>query len=312
MISDLNLEINELKEKINRKKYLRGVLDKLKRNLITEEEQLNNLESQLKKENLDVENLKKMSLTSLFYTLLGRREEKIDKETQEALAAQFRYDSSIRTVKEIEEHILKVNNELSQYHGCENDLEDVLEEKKNLILKSNNPNAKKIIVLIDDEGEIFSIIKELKEAISAGTNVYNSLDATIKSLENAENLGTLDRFGGVFLSDGSKHGYIDDANHQAQTTKRLLRKFNAELSDVCNVYAKDIQIGSFTTFADFFFDGIISDYIVQPKISESLEHTIQNKNEISTILNRLNNRLNIENEKLLNVGNNLKTLIEEA
>ena len=48
-----------------------------------------------------------------------------------------------------------------------------------------------------------------------------------------------------------------------------LRRFQKELKDVNVPLDLRIEIGSFLSFADFFFDGFVADYLVQSKITEA-------------------------------------------
>ena len=54
-----------------------------------------------------------------------------------------------------------------------------------------------------------------------------------------------------------------------ETAKRDLRIFQRELNDVQMFLNLNLNIGDFLTFADFFFDGLITDYLVQSKINEA-------------------------------------------
>lgn len=54
-----------------------------------------------------------------------------------------------------------------------------------------------------------------------------------------------------------------------ETAKRDLRIFQRELNDVQMFLNLNLNISDFLTFADFFFDGLITDYLVQSKINEA-------------------------------------------
>ncbi len=54
-----------------------------------------------------------------------------------------------------------------------------------------------------------------------------------------------------------------------ETAKRDLRIFQRELNDVQMFLNLNLNIGDFLTFADLFFDGLITDYLVQSKINEA-------------------------------------------
>lgn len=116
---------------------------------------------------------------------------------------------------------------------------------------------------------------EIKEAIDAGERALNSLEAAQKKLSSASNWGLLDLFGGGMFSSMMKHSKINDASSYMEDAKRNLKRFQRELLDVNTTLDLNIDIGSFLSFADFFFDGFVADYMVQSKISKAREKVDQ-------------------------------------
>ena len=56
----------------------------------------------------------------------------------------------------------------------------------------------------------------------------------------------------------------------AHTAQRHLRSFQKELADADERLGVSLDIGGFATFADYFFDGLIADWIMQSKIESYL------------------------------------------
>ena len=78
-----------------------------------------------------------------------------------------------------------------------------------------------------------------------------------------------------------------------------MNRFHRELSDltITTDTSLDINISTFDTFADYFFDGLIFDWMVQSKINKSLIDTEKTSKNISKILRTLKYQLiNVENE----------------
>ena len=48
-----------------------------------------------------------------------------------------------------------------------------------------------------------------------------------------------------------------------------MKRFQKELMDVDNIPEFRIETGDFLTFADYFFDGIVADWLVQSKINDA-------------------------------------------
>lgn len=111
--------------------------------------------------------------------------------------------------------------------------------------------------------------KEIVEAIRAGDKALISLRLAQEKLSSAKNWGILDILGGGLITNMVKHSKINDASSYLKEAKDNLRVFQRELKDIPDFTALEIDIGSFLSFADFFFDGLIADYMVQTKISDA-------------------------------------------
>lgn len=113
--------------------------------------------------------------------------------------------------------------------------------------------------------------QEINEAIEAGQRSLMSLKQAKDKLNSARGWGIVDIFGGGFFTDMMKHSKINDASRYLEQAKRDLLRFQRELKDVNLPLDLKMEIGGFLSFADFFFDGIVADYLVQSKIANARE-----------------------------------------
>lgn len=130
-------------------------------------------------------------------------------------------------------------------------------------------------------------IIEIREAIAAGERALNSLYAAQSKLKSARGWGFFDILGGGLLSDMLKHSKINDASICMEAAKRDLQVFRKELADVSMSYELRMDVGGFLTFADFFFDGFIADYLVQTKIAQARKQVDDAIVKVSGILAQL-------------------------
>lgn len=114
-------------------------------------------------------------------------------------------------------------------------------------------------------------VVEMNEAIIAGKKALNTMKGAKEALDSAGNWGIADLLGGGFLVDMVKHSKLDEAAERMEEARCQLELFQCELKDVELPYNFTIQVNDFLTFADFFFDGIIADWMVQSKINEAKE-----------------------------------------
>lgn len=111
--------------------------------------------------------------------------------------------------------------------------------------------------------------KEVREALGAGQEALDYLNQARASLNSAGNWGLLDLFGGGLLSTFVKHSRMNDAEELIQQARSALQRFQRELMDVDNVAEFHIETGDFLSFADYFFDGFIADWLVQSRINDA-------------------------------------------
>ena len=113
--------------------------------------------------------------------------------------------------------------------------------------------------------------REMNEAIQAGERALGSLRLAQSHLNSARGWGIFDMFGGGLFSSAIKHSKISEASRYMEEAKRDLQTFQRELKDVNVPMNLRMEVGSFLSFADFFFDGFLADYLVQSKIAEARE-----------------------------------------
>ncbi len=131
--------------------------------------------------------------------------------------------------------------------------------------------------------------REIQEAIDAADDAIQHLYSARKYLNSAGNWGLVDIFGGGLISGLFKHGKMASAENEIGEAKRALQRFSRELQDVSGY--SSIHISDFLTFADFFFDGIIADVIVQSKISEAKRQCDEGIRQVADIRDELAARL---------------------
>lgn len=133
--------------------------------------------------------------------------------------------------------------------------------------------------------------REMKEALDAGERALSSLRNAQEKLNSAGNWGLFDMFGGGLFSTIMKRSKMDDAQQLMEAAKNDLKRFQRELKDVNIPLDLRMEVGSFLSFADFFFDGFVADYLVQSKISEAKEQVSDAIIRVEQILNELKRKM---------------------
>ncbi len=312
MLENLNEKLIEVKENLRMKQKLVQKVKVCEQELSREKIRLKELETISKKEGLDVEKLEGLSLQGLFYTVLGSKEEQLEKERQEYLAAKLKHDQCKDSVVMLQSRLEELKAEISNCGDIEATYKNIIKEKERLIMSSGDTNTQRLIQISEKIADINSDIKELKEAINTGKEVLAGIDGVIDSLQSAKGWGTWDLLGGGLISTAIKHSRIDDARQSVHRVQHQLSLFQKELSDVSPYLDSEItiEIGSFATFADYFFDGLITDWIVQSRINESLENAVNVGNKVLEIFKALQKTLDKNQHELEILRNQRQEMVE--
>jgi hypothetical protein len=263
-------ELFQLKEKAEEKKRLELQLKKTINDYNDLKVKSASLSSQLNKELADVQQLEGSGITSLFYSLLGNKVEKLDKERQEFLSAKLKYENCENEVKQLEIEIERIKSKISESGNPELTYKNILDAK---ILRLREKQNDKFLLYEESLESHLKQKNEINEAIEAGEMALNGLRLAIQTLRKAKNWGLYDMVGGGLLATAIKHSNIDEAKNIIHDVQVWLKKFKRELSDVHFATSGElaVQMDSFSIFADYFFDNLIFDWVVQDKINRSLE-----------------------------------------
>lgn len=312
MYEEMNQELEKLHQGMQLYNKKASMLDDLKKQLNENKEKEALYRKELEKEESDVEKFNRKGLTNIFYTLLGAKEERENKERQEALAAYLKLDEVIKQIEIIENNILKLEEEKNEVKSCESQYKILYQKKYEILKASGREEAEKILKLEENIAFTKSNLKEIGEAIAVGKRILDRVSDAESSLSSAKNWGTLDLWGGGLMADMAKHSHIDDAVEAVSHIQGLLSNFRSELADVKIQSNIDISINGFTKFADFFFDGLIADWAVQSNINKSLETVYKVKIEVESVVRKLEAMEAGEKGYISKYSNDLKNMVENA
>ncbi|MGE5675915.1 MAG: hypothetical protein ACM3XM_18865 [Mycobacterium leprae] len=272
-------------------------LEKLQRrynDLVTErraaEAAVQQLQAQAAKEQLDVERLEGLSLTGLFYSFIGSKEDRLRTERQEALAARLKCDEAAARLRTLEQEIFDTSGAIQQLADTPRQYAELLKAKEAMMAEGQG--AADLFRLSEQEQAKRWELQQLEEALTAGRGAADALVSVSGALESAHNWGTWDLLGGGLISDMIKHSRIDEAQGYVYEAQQALAAFRRELKDVkLDVTVENVRLDSFTRFADIFFDGLIADWAVQSRINQSLESVRQNQAQVDRLLDLLDQRI---------------------
>jgi len=253
-------------------------------------------------EQADVKRLEGRSLAAFFYGVIGKMDEKLDKEREEAYAASVKYDVAARELSAVEEDIERYEAEFAELNECEQQYAQMLKDKLEAVKSLGTQGAEEILRMEEHISYLEGQRKEIREALGAGQAALETTNQILASLNSAEGWGTWDLMGGGLLSDMAKHSHLDKAQQQVEYLQVQLRRFKTELTDVTIQADIRISIDGFLSFADYFFDGLFADWAVLDKINQSKMQVQDIRSQIEQVIIRLTAMLsatekNLEDEK---------------
>ena len=286
-LEDINAELEQVRQKLDRARKLSAVMEDLK---AQHEERKRAAEDALKvlyREQEDVEELERLSFASFLARIRGEQAERLDQERREAVAAKARYDAARRDLEDLEARFRAAQEERAGLEGLRGRWKALMEEYDELLCQAGGERAKRLIQIGCDLDSLGSQIRELDEAICAGKDVGYALDQMIGQLDSAAGWGTWDILGGGMLATMAKHGRMNDAQNAAFQARQAISRFRTELADVSQLRVPDLQVGEFTSFADYFFDGLFVDLYIQDKIGTARRSAEETAAQVEDLLSQL-------------------------
>lgn len=169
------MNLRELQQKIAAREGLEAELSELQKKETELRERLRRETLNLGYEESDVEELEGNGLKSVFYTLIGKREERLQKELDEAEAARQQLASTKGELDGVRAQIQRVEIELRGIKQAEADY------KKTILELSARIEAVKPLMSADDVGTLEIIRRELDE-LSARQDYYARVTEAGKEL----------------------------------------------------------------------------------------------------------------------------------
>ena len=280
-------DLKALWEQVAEKKVVDAKYQELQAQRKTVAQRVRQLEKAKQSEQADVDRLERGSLAAFFYQMVGRMDEKLDKEQQEAYAARVRYDAAARELASIDADLARLEARLKGLSGCEQRYQDALMERFREIKETNSPAAQE---LMESESRVVELKlrrREIREAVQAGNTALKQAGAVLESLDSARGWSTMDLVGGGIWSDLAKYDHLDEAQEQVEQLQVDLRRFKTELADVEINAEIQVTIEGFLRFADFFFDNLFTDWEVRDRIDQSIDQVRDTKRQIQRVLDKL-------------------------
>ena len=240
-----------------------------RRALVTMTKRIGQLTERVERERRDVDELEGLSIGGIVERLFGNPEARLDKEIQEWLAARLRLEEAQEARDALRAEVDVVVAQLAARRNPRERYHELLARKSRWFVEHGRDHDDRHEHLAEREGALRDALREYEEAIWAGQVAKAALAGVQDALAKAQSLGKLDMLG--LASNWVKHEHVDDAQRHASAANRALSRFQMELADVEQRHDAHLtmELSQLVTFADYFFDDLVSDWIVQCRIDRS-------------------------------------------
>ncbi len=305
----------QLKESIQELETIRKVSEhtaQLRERLAAEEKALLVMETTLAKEQRDVETLEREGLTSMFRKFIGDREEKLEKEREEYLRASLRFNELFKSVELIRFELDLLSKKEQSQDTVARRVETLIAYREKELLDLD-PQVALVLKGINQQADkLHKYSVEVEEAHAAGKRALELVRGCEQNLIEAQLMGQRDMWGSKYHGTGHrKHDAIDRARDLAYRSRHELIRFGNELQDVFKGMQLDVNmtIEDFGRFTDVFFDNLITDYLIQQKISKSLVNVNGTRQRLDYIMLSVDSERGVIREKLEKLEEERKKII---
>ena len=311
MLTAYNEKLSELREKMARNGKAESMLYELRKQEAALAARVGELATQLQLEQADVDRISG-GFRSIFYAVIGKKKEMLEKEQAEALAVSMKLDTAKKELETVQQEVFRLNWEVGSVRRYEREYQEVLMEKVET-MKKMSAYAEKIAELEEKKGFLQIQIRETNEAMAAGRSILGQLENIERSLDDAQTCAQWDLFTRKsIITHIAKWSYLDDAQMHAQKLEALVRRFKAELSDLSIQTDFALPGSDGLRFADWFFDGLIVDWTVLSRIQEAQGSLSPSRYQVQNLLGELRKYEAGLKRKIDELDLNIRTLAEEA
>ena len=186
----LNAQLIEARKTVQERDRILSLMAAIDRQLAEKRRELSLLVTQLKYEKQDMVVLEGLSLEALFYTILGRKEEQLEKETAEYLELKMATEKCHLTIASLENQLHQFEAELVVLADCEDDYDLVKQNQIQLLIDLGHSKSMFLAELWHSLMAKESQQQKFSGAFQAGQEVLGLMSKiTVTSPEKALTLG---------------------------------------------------------------------------------------------------------------------------
>lgn len=285
-----NNTLFELKNRLAALPVLKERLKKQDSRITEADREVNLLLQKYEKESLDVEQIQKNSLSATILKLVGKYEDRVDKESREMFHAKTEYDAAVNRLKELKHEREEIRGRIADLSGDKRIYEVELKKREEKIKNGLTDEVSMRYSKLDEElNGMRRHLAETEEALRAAKRALCTAKNAMEQLDGAESWATYDIwFSKGIFSHMAKYDRIDSAEEQFNRLASQLNDLKNELKDInLSVDLSLSSIDSTTRAIDFWFDNIFTDMAVRDQIRDNQDQIRGLYGKIDRVIDKL-------------------------
>lgn len=251
-----DIQLKKFWEKVKRRRRLSEELSGLRNEQTALDRRVKELETKKQKEQKDAERLEKAGVRSFFYALIGKKEEKLEKERMEANAALEEYEEAFLKLESLNRRIELAETEWKTLDAYEEKFSKLLEGKRKLLSGSEIPAEKEILQVERKLSALKIREKAVLELLEQSETILTQTEQLQNTLIHAEQAETMRRFMGT--------EQLDKAQKQTAVLQKNLREFEIGIKTIF----EEEEIADNLNVIYQFCNGIYTNYIASNSVMQ--------------------------------------------
>ena len=248
---------------------------------------LEKMDNELNDELKDISKLEGLSTRAIFHKILGNKEQKLEKERQEYLELTLKVEEVQKNIDLLEYEVNLLEAKMGDKSKLEQELVQLKSDRENEIIQSNPVLRQRMLALSHELESHYQHKKELEEAAEVGKICINLLNQVINQLQKVRSWGVPPSNRRGQMQRMIRRDAIDRARNLSYQVRHHLNLFRQELSHIGLQLSGNIDERQFSDFTGFFFNNIITDWIMQQKLTQAMQSINVTRGEVSRLVNHI-------------------------
>jgi hypothetical protein len=305
-MSPTSEEIKKQIEELTRLQRIDNHLQELYKVMETNLHEKNYLTEILNKKQYDVEKLEKMNVRNLFYTVLGSKEDQIEKERQEYLEIALKIKNLTKQIELDTFEIEVLRKQLTGTAAIENKIKELKNlREKEILSNPEEENHRLLRSLYKDHEENVRLKAEIDEAYNSGHKAIISIEKLYEQIGNAGNWGQWHL--------ANRKTIMDVVLNQSHLVNHLLTQFEIELRDI-GVSREDLylDLNFVQSWMHLLAEALIKDWLIEQRIKKSMENVDSLHKRMKNLMEWLLASKNATVQKLNETQNKIDHVVQNS